>query len=270
MPSAARGVGARLADYWCMSRTLSGTVATATAAARALSRLVVPVCCPGCGLDDARWCEECEAPWWQEPFRSDHGAARLHRGDDILSVWSITDLEGSPQQMIEAWKDSGRRDLDPFFQRAMERAARQVAPAVATANRIEVVPIPARQSSTRRRGVDLPNLLAVACARAWNDCGSDAVARPLLTMRRAESRGLSARQRWRGAQQSMRLTATPDRTRAVVFVDDVMTTGATIAAARDRLERAGAVVCAGLTLAAAPMRTSGARVGLGWDQEADE
>ncbi|WP_062213028.1 ComF family protein [Demequina oxidasica] len=254
-----------------MSRLLANASSVAMTGARELARLIVPVCCPGCGRDDVRWCDECEAPWWEDPYRSEENAPRLHRlGEVPIAVWSIAELEGSPQLMIEAWKDSQRRDLDSFFKEAMARAAGSVAAEITTAKRIAVIALPARRSSTRRRGVDLPAMLATACAQRWRAAGSDAVAVPALTMRRAESRGLSARERWRGAQQSMRLSRPVDGTRAVVLVDDVMTTGATLAAARDRLEAAGAVVCAGLTLATAPMRGKSPSVGLGWESEADE
>lgn len=239
-------------------------------AARDLARLAVPVCCPGCGLDDVRWCDECEALWWEAPFRSEENAPRLLRGTGSLAVWSVADLEGPGQQMIEAWKDSDRRDLDPLFRDAMSRAAAGVAAEVTTGGPVAVVPVPARRASTRRRGADLPRELADACARRWVAGGADAVVRPILTMRRVESRGLSARQRWRAAQQSMRSRGSPGVGRAVVLVDDVMTTGATLAAARDCLAAGGASVIAGLTLASAPVRAKRSGVGLGWEQEPDD
>lgn len=222
-------------------------------------------------MDDVRWCDECEALWWDDPFRSEASAARLDRLDDAtLPVWSLVDLDGAAQHMIEAWKDADRRDLDRFFADAISRAAAAVWPEVAGLAHIDVVPLPARRASTRRRGKDLPAVLAQACARQWRSQGGDALVRPILAMNRAESRGLSARQRWRGAQRSMRVTGSVDGSRAVVLVDDVMTTGATLATACDCLERAGVVVCGALSLAAAPVRGASSSGRLGWGQEVGE
>lgn len=240
-------------------------------AVRDIARALVPVCCPGCGHDDVRWCQECAAPWWDEPVRSEAGAPRLHRlGAVAPPVWSIVDLEGTAELMVEAWKDSGRRDLDPFFADAAARAARAVSPELTGLGALAVVPIPARRSSTRRRGIDLPALLARRCAQEFRRSGIDAVATPVLTMRRAESRGLSARARWRGAQGAMRVKGDPERTRAVMLIDDVMTTGATLATAMDALTLHHVHVAAALTLAAAPMRSARGDGGLGWEEEDDE
>src|SRR6187551_2937232 len=108
--------------------------------ARDLARLVVPVACAGCGIDDTPLCESCSAPWWEEPFRAEEGAGRLAVvGRSSLPVWAIAELDGPAHRAIGAWKDGRRRDLDPWFAAAMGRAARAVGPALPRAD-VCVVP----------------------------------------------------------------------------------------------------------------------------------
>lgn len=213
-----------------------------------LSRLLVPVVCPGCGLADVRWCDECEAPWWQTPARCDSGAPRLNvHGEPPLPVWSVADLDGCVHHMMSAWKDAHRRDLDGFFWAVAQRCAQQIASALPTD--IVVAPAPARRASTRKRGVDLPALLATGVVAGLRSAGTRAtLAHPLRTSGAAARRG-SARQRHRRADP--RVTSWSAGAQPVVVVDDVITTGATVAACVRALHGAGAVVVGGVTLASA-------------------
>jgi len=231
-------------------------------AARDLARLIVPVSCPGCGAHDVRWCDDCASVWWEAPLRSESLAPRLDiEGRPALPVWAIAELAGPTHAMVVAWKDGGRRDLDRFFADAIARAAAHIAPALRDASavapaRIAVVPVPARAVSTRRRGIDLPLTLASAAARSLCAEGVDATVRRVLTIGKGEQRGASARQRWRQSS-SLRTTRDPGPPATVLLVDDVMTTGATLAAAVRSLDVTFLTVGAGLCLAAAP--PSGAR-----------
>ncbi len=222
----------------------------ARAAATDLARALVPVVCPGCGLPDVRWCDDCAASWWEEPFRSEDAAGRLDVvGRAPLPVWSIAPLAGPCHLMVAAWKDGARRDLDAFFAAAMGRAAASLAPALAPVT--VVVPVPARPASTRRRGADLPRLLASAASAAL---GSSTPGPPVvrcLRHRGRESRGLGVRDRWRSGAAGIEAAKAP-RGGVALLVDDVVTTGASLARSCDALERAGLAVAAALTLAAAP------------------
>lgn len=242
-----------------MTARLATAPSYAARAARDLARLVIPVACPGCGQHDVRWCDECAAPWWDDPLRSESAAPRLDvEGAARLPVWAITELAGPSHAMVGAWKDAGRRDLDGFFADAMRRAAVAVAPALAGLGEVAVVPVPARAASTRRRGVDLPRLLAAAAAEGLTAAGVHARAQPLLAIGRGEQRGASARERWRQAS-AVRVRGAPRAQGIALLVDDVMTTGATIAAAARAIDVTLLTTAAGLCLAAAPPHGAAAR-----------
>ncbi|MGI9018042.1 MAG: hypothetical protein ACR2HR_13215 [Euzebya sp.] len=100
--------------------------------------------------------------------------------------------------------------------------------------------VPAPPRRRRRRGLDLPEILAGPAARALL----------VNTRTRIDQDRLDARGRRRSAVGSYAATATVPR--AVVLIDDVRATGATLLAAATALRRAGAERVLALTLAASP------------------
>jgi len=222
--------------------------------ARDAARLLVPVACAGCGFDDVPLCESCSAPWWDSPFRAEEGAGRLDViGRERLPVWAVAELDGPVQRAVGVWKDGRRRDLDGFFAAAAHRLAQEIRSHLPPG--VVVVPVPSRPRSVRRRGVDLSALLAGSVGRALGA----PVESPLAAAGRS-SKGRSSVGRWdaAGVRTVRRLGPRP-----TVIVDDVMTTGATIARAAHALEVAGTPVVGAAVLAATPRRDVAAGPGYG-------
>lgn len=219
-----------------------------------LARLVVPVWCPGCGARDVLWCDECAALWWQEPLRSESSARRLSvEGKTPLPVWAIAELDGPAHGMVVAWKDGSRRDLDRFFARAMHDAALSISPELAAAgSQWAVVPVPARKASTARRGANLPALLAEAAAQGLAAGGIVAHVEDVLAPPKAEQRGANVRSRWLQASRIRARHGASGSALPALLVDDVMTTGASLAAAARAIEVTFLTPGAGLCLAVAP------------------
>jgi predicted amidophosphoribosyltransferase len=151
--------------------------------------------------------------------------------------------------MIAAWKDGRRRDMDAFFGEAMTRAVAELAGALTPVT--VVVPVPARPASTRRRGADLPWGLAEAAASGLAARGQTVRAVRCLVNGGPEARGLGSRARWSGSAAGIRVRSAP-LGEVALLVDDVVTTGATLARSCEALERSGVAVAAAVTLAATP------------------
>ncbi|WP_369369583.1 ComF family protein [Promicromonospora sp. Populi] len=248
---------------------------------RVLARLLLPVACP-CGELDVPWCARCAALLAGPPVRAEHGAPRLDRLDGVppVPVWALTPYTGPVRDLVVHWKDRGRADLDRLLAPALQRAAARLGPALSPALSfalpsalrgapVAVVPVPSTGAARRARGRDPVAVLARAVAHGLRDAGLPARVVPALA-RRGSARdqvGLGARARGRNLTGTVRMTRRGMRAleqRSVcVLVDDVLTTGATLAAAERTLERHGHDVIGATVLAATPPPARVERVKVG-------
>ncbi|MBU4465561.1 MAG: ComF family protein [Actinobacteria bacterium] len=158
-----------------------------------------------------------------------------------LVVRSGLDFDDAVARVIRALKEEGRTAL-----------ARPLAPALAVSlsafdvpAETTIVPIPTSRAAMRRRGYRVVELIARRAGIRTT---------PLLAIARttADQRLLGREERQHNVAGSMR--ARESRGLPVVVIDDVVTTGATLAEAARALERAGAIVLGAATVASTARR----------------
>lgn len=217
-----------------------------------LAGVVVPVACPGCARPDDRLCAGCAAPFAAAPVRREAGAPRLDRmTGPPLPVWAPAAYAGAVPGVVLAWKDRGRADLTEPLASALAGTGRTLAPLLAAAvpGPLRVVGVPTTPAARRRRGQDLVGALTDAVATGLAEGGAPAAAVAALSRRTGRDQvGRSARDR---RAVGVRLARGEDPAgRWYLLVDDVLTTGATLAACEDALTRAGGLVVGAVVLAA--------------------
>jgi predicted amidophosphoribosyltransferase len=154
---------------------------------------------------------------------------------------------------VVAWKDRGRHDLTRPFGTALAGPLRACAlaagPQPAARDGPLVVPIPTSARNRRRRGSDLVRDLAVAATRrasgeGWPGAPAE-VASVLRHSRRVRDQSeLGAEARRVNVHESLAVRprwAARVNGRRVLLVDDIVTTGATMAEAARALSAAGAL-----------------------------
>lgn len=142
------------------------------------------------------------------------------------------------RRVLVAWKESGNTRLTAVLDHLL--AASVVAHA--RGRPVVLVPVPTSRRSKRERGCDLVDELARSAVRLLRQVGVEAEVSQALTPARAtaDQVGLDATARARNLRGAFRLRA--DRAlpgRDVIVVDDILTTGATVAEAVRVLTTAG-------------------------------
>lgn len=224
---------------------------------RDLLDLVLPESCAGCGCPAGLLCAACRAAL--------AGPARVRWPDPVppgLPVpWSVAPYDGPVRSAVVAAKEHGRTRLAGPLGDALARAVvaaggRGSGPAAAEL----LVPAPSRRAAVRARGHDPTLRLARRAAAVARAGGRPMAVVPVLRVASQvrDQAGLDAAAR--AANLAGRLSV-PGRLvplvagRRVLVVDDVVTTGATLAESARALRAAGAEVLAAATVAATSRRT---------------
>ena len=223
-------------------------------ALRDLADLALPECCVACAAPGRPLCPGCGSvltgparPAWPDPVPA-----------GLPPPWAVAEYAGAARAAVLAHKEEGRRALAGPLGAALAAAVEGAAAGLGTTPAL--VPAPSRPAAVRSRGDDPTRRLARSAAAALRRDGRPAEVLPVLrgTRRLADQAGLDAAARSANLTGALRVVAGGHRLlagRPVVVVDDVVTTGATLAECARALRAAGAVVVGAATVAATSRRT---------------
>ncbi len=190
--------------------------------ATAAADLLLGATCPGCAAPSRTVCGAC--------LRALAPAPRAVL-EDPVPVVAAGAHAGTLREVVIAWKEHGRRGLTPVL---AHLAAAAVVSLVDGAPSVQLVPVPTSRRSRRARGTDVVADLATSTARLLGDVGLDCTTRGLLRMRRqtrdqADLGALERAENLAGAFVADPAGPTAGASHPVVVLDDVVTTGATLA-----------------------------------------
>ncbi|WP_433252386.1 ComF family protein [Streptosporangium sp. CA-135522] len=218
----------------------------------ALLDLVLPPRCAGCDAPGALVCPRCAAELHGRPARR----MPVPAPPGLPECWSATVYTSVVRRAIIAYKERGRTALAHPLAGALALTV-----AAATGDRpVTLVPVPSARPALRRRGHDPVSRLTELAAGYLRAAGWPTTVAKVLVQRRrvADQAGLSSLQRAENLALAFRVTAARNGSEPslwggagpIVLVDDIVTTGATLAEAARALREAGVAVPLAATIAA--------------------
>ncbi|WP_326636178.1 phosphoribosyltransferase family protein [Streptosporangium sp. NBC_01755] len=222
----------------------------------AMLDLILPPRCAGCDAPGSLVCPRCAAELHGRPARRMPDPAP----PGLPECWSAAEYTPAVRRAVIAYKERGRTAL-------ASPLAGALALAVATAageRPVLLVPVPSARPALRRRGHDPVARLAELAAGCLRQAGWPATVARVLAQRRrvADQAGLSSLQRAENLSAAFSVTLGRNApvprswggTEVIVLVDDIVTTGATLAEAARAMREVGVTPSLAATVAATRRR----------------
>jgi predicted amidophosphoribosyltransferase len=226
----------------------------------ALGDLVLPASCAGCRQTGKKLTYEvCAGCVSAVEALSAHPSRPTPAPAGLPPVYTLGEYGGALREMIIEFKDRGRHRLARPLGALL---AHVVAQAVPGREPVLMLYVPDTPAAARERLGDHMRRLAVAAAARLNLIGRDAVVgQPLLARPKADSAALGSADRAAAAWEAFAVNRSGLRQarqaatrRAVVLLDDIVTTGTTLAAVAELLADEELEVSACAVLAATRRR----------------
>ena len=212
--------------------------------------LLLGAVCPGCRQPGWGLCPACRADLTaRRPTLVPNG-----RGSAPMTM-ACCSYDALLGRLVTAHKESGALGLAPVLAARLAASVHALLRAASWSGPVVLVPVPSAAAAVRRRGYDATATLARSAARQLRPIRQVRV-RSLLAQRRGvrDQAGLRAAERQANLTGALRLRRGPVRGwsegAVMVLVDDVVTTGSSLAEAARVLQAAGLAVLGAATVAA--------------------
>ncbi|MEU9014199.1 ComF family protein [Streptomyces sp. NPDC048479] len=210
---------------------------------REISGLVLPAACGGCGTPRTPLCEACAGALYGAGARR---ARPVPEPAGLPVVHAAAPYADAVRAVLLAHKERGALGLARPLGVALAGAVRASLPVSRAAGGrwpLLLVPVPSARRAVRARGHDAARRIALAAAGELRRTGIEARALPVPRQRRAvaDQSGLTARERVSNLAGALEVVAGGGRLLEggrAVLVDDLMTTGASLAEAARALRAA--------------------------------
>lgn len=199
--------------------------------------LVLPHACAGCGAPSQLLCWNCRMVLAQPPRRI------APKADVLAPVYACGGYGGPHREVILEMKERNNRAIRPYIAAVVRAAVETLQARGEFSHRVVLVPAPTRARSARLRGGDPMTQLCLGS-------GVPVIEAVRLAPAMPDQSALNRDDRLYNVRGNVQLLRELPPGVEVVVIDDVLTTGATLAATVDTLVYAGADVAGCVVLAA--------------------
>ncbi|MEV8505203.1 phosphoribosyltransferase family protein [Actinoplanes sp. NPDC051475] len=249
-----------------LSGDLAGLVLPSGRLFADLADLVLPSSCAACGAERVPLrrgtCAACVAAL--EALRA-YSTSPIPPPPGMPACVALSGYGGPMRGMLLAYKERGwHRLAQPLGALLASAVAEMAVRAGGGRHRpLVVIPVPSTASAARERHGDHMARLAAHAVRRLRRAGWEAdLSRPLRALPRGDSASLTVAERAAAAESSLRIKGAririprrrPTIGGTLIVVDDIVTTGATLAAVTGRLREADMQVAGAAVLAATRLR----------------